>query len=46
MRALGNPRRKTPVEAPKQEAPATSNQEAASAPAEQKDNFDESVVIS
>lgn len=46
MRALGDPRRKTPVEAPQQEAPATSNQEAVPASSEQKDNFDESVVIS
>jgi|DEB0MinimDraft_3_1074331.scaffolds.fasta_scaffold49970_2 hypothetical protein len=46
MRTLGDTRRKAPVEAPKQEAPATANKEAAEAPAETPASFDESVVIS
>jgi hypothetical protein len=44
MRALGDPRRKTPVEAKKEEAPKT--EAPATEETKQTDEFDQSVTIS
>lgn len=46
MRALGNPRRKTPIEPPKPEVEAPKAEEPAPAPVTSSEKFDESVVIS
>lgn len=45
MRALGNPRRKAPVESKKVETPAPKAEEPTPAPSNPLETFDESVVI-
>lgn len=46
MRALGDRRRKAPIEPAKNESSAPKTEEPAPAPADQPNAFDESVVIS
>ena len=45
MRTLGDRRRKAPIEPAKTEPEAPKTEEPTSAPANQSDSFDESVVI-
>lgn len=45
MRALGNPRRKAPIEPKKAETTAPKAEDTTSVPADSSETFDESVVI-
>lgn len=45
MRALGNPRRKAPIESKKAETPAPKVEEPTPAPSNPSETFDESVAI-